>query len=119
MVKVISKENIDNKLVEGVCKKLRLEAKEFDLVAFDKFLVSYIFLLAVANKKVYVYCSDNKKNILEFDIRDFDNISIQNKLDLNLYLKTGKVVNLTSVVGVKPKVMSLVSILNAEINKLK
>ena len=119
MLKVISKENIDSKLVEGVSKKLRLETKEFDLVAFDKFLVSYIFLLAVANKKVYVYCSDNKKNIAEFDIREFDNISIQKKVDLNLYLNSGKVINLTSVVGVKPKVMALVSSLNAEINKLK
>ena len=119
MLKVINKENINSKLVQSTAKKLRLDIKDFDLVAYDRFFASYIFLLAVANKKVYVYCSDSKKNILEFAIRDFDNISIQNKLDLNLYLKSGKVINLTSVVGVKPKVMSFVSTLNAEINKLK
>ena len=119
MFKFFKKEEIDNKLTEAVSKKLRLDTKEFDLVAYDKFFGSFIFLLAVSNKKVHVYSSDDKKNILEFNISEFDNISIQKKIDMNLYLKNGKFINLTTAVGVKPKVVNQVRALNEEINRLR
>jgi len=119
MFKFFKKEDIDNKLAEAVSKKLHLESKEYDLVVYDKFFGSFIFLLAILNKKVHVYSSDNKKKIEEFDVRDIDAISIQHKVDLNLYLKGGKWFNLTSVVGAKPKVVNQVRDLNNLINKLR
>lgn len=119
MFKFFKKEDIDNKLAEAVSKKLHLESKEYDLVAFDKFFGSFIFLLAISNKKGHVYSSDDKKNILEINISEFDNISIQKKIDMNLYLRNGKFINLTTVVGVKPKVVNQVRALNEEINRLR
>ena len=112
-------ENKEEKLVLQACNKVKLNKSDVDFICFDKMLFSYIFVLAVSNKKLYLYDSEHKKSVHEFDIKDFENISVQKKVDLNLYLKGNRFFNLTSVVGVKPKVMNQVRELNSEINRLK
>ena len=118
MLKVLKKENIELTISEKISKKLKLELKDYDLVAYDKFLFSFIFVLAIKDKTVYLLSSD-KKGVETLNIKDLDKVLIDKKTDLNLYLKGGRVVNLTSVVGVKPKVMNQVRELNSEINRLK
>lgn len=118
MLKVINKENKDSNIIEKISKRLKLEHKNYDLVAYDKFLMSYIFILAIKDKTVFLLSSDNK-NVETLKTSDIDKLLIDKKTDLNLYLKGGRVVNLTSVVGVKPSVMNLVKSLNAELSKLK
>ena len=118
MLKVINKENKDSNIIEKISKRLKLEHKNYDLVAYDKFLFAYLFILAVRDKRVYLFSSDNKK-VEEFSTSDINQVLIDKKTDLNLYLKGGRVINLTSVVGVKPKVMNLVRDLNNELINLK
>ena len=118
MLKVLKKENIDLAISEKISKKLKLEFKEFDLISYDKFLFAYLFVLAVRDKQVYLFSSDNKK-VEEFSTSDINQVLIDKKTDLNLYLKGGRVINLTSVVGVKPKVMNLVRDLSNELSNLK
>lgn len=110
--------NKESKLVSQALRKVNLEKDNVDFVVFDKMFFSFIFVLAVSNKTVYLYTSDNKKGE-SFKVSDIDVISIQKKVDLNLYLKNGRMINLTSVVGVKPKVMNEVRELNNELNKLR
>ena len=123
MLTYLSKKQVldskQNAALEKACKKVNLNKDDVDLLIFDKMLFSYIFVLAVSNKKLYLYDSEHKKTVHEFDIKDFENISVQKKVDLNLYLKGNRFFNLTSVVGVKPKVMNQVRELNSEINRLK
>lgn len=118
MLKIINKDNKELDTFEKISKRLKLELKDYDLVAYDKFLFSFIFVLAIKDKTVYLLSSD-KKGVETLDIKDLDKVLIDKKTDLNLYIKGGRVVNLTSVVGVKPKVMNLVRELNSEINRLK
>ena len=118
MVKLINKDNKDIKVIESVSKRLKLEHKDYDLISYDKFLFSYIFILAIKDKTVYLLSSD-KKGTETFNIKDIDKVLVDKKTDLNLYIKGGRVINLTSVVGIKPKVMNLVKQLNNEINSLK
>lgn len=108
----------ESKLVSQALRKVKLEKDNVDFVVFDKMFFSFIFVLAVSNKTAYLYSSDNKKGE-SFKVSDIDVISIQKKVDLNLYLKNGRMINLTSVVGVKPKVMNEVRELNNELNKLR
>lgn len=110
--------NKETRLISQALKKVKLDKDNVDFIVFDKMLFSFIFVLAVSNKTVYLYSSDNK-NGESFKVNDIDAISIQKKVDLNLYLKNGRMINLTSVVGVKPKVMNQVRELNSEINRLK
>lgn len=118
MLKIINKDNKDLKVIEKIAKRLKLEHKDYDLVAYDKFLMSFIFILAIKDKTVYLLSSDNK-NVETLKTSYIDKILIDKKTDLNLYLKGGRVVNLTSVVGIKPKVMNLLKSLNSEISNLK
>ena len=118
MLKVLKKENIELTISEKISKKLKLDFKEFDLISYDKFLFAYLFVLAIKDKRVYLFSSDNKK-VEEFSTNEISQVLIDKKTDLNLYLKSGRVINLTSLVGVKPKVMNLVKELNSEINRLK
>ena len=118
MLKVINKDNKDIKVIEKISKKLKLEHKDYDLISYDKFLISYIFVLAIKDKTVYLLSSD-KNGTETFDIKEVDKVLIDKKTDLNLFFKGGRVVNLTSVVGVKPKVKALVTTLNNEINRLR
>ena len=112
-------EKKEEKVVTQACNKLKVNKCDFDLLVFDKMLFSFIFILLIKDKKVFLYNSDNRKKIEEFPVNDIDAISIQKKVDLNLYLKNGRMINLTSVVGVKPKVMNQVRELNNEINRLR
>ena len=118
MLKVITKENIDSSLKEKIFKKLKVEVKDFDFISYDKFLFAYLYVLAIKDKTVYLFSGDNKKTET-FSINDINQVLIDKKTDLNLYLKGGRVINLTSVVGVKPKVINLVRDLNSELNNLK
>ena len=118
MFKLFKKENIDTSVSEKISKKLKVQIKDFDLISYDRFLFAYLFVLAVKDKRVYLFSSDNKK-IEEFSVSDINQVLIDKKTDLNLYLKGGKVINLTSVVGVKPKVMNLVRAFNEALNNLK
>ena len=99
-------------------KKFGLDAKEIDFVSYDNFLWSLVFMLAISGKKAYLLSTDNKKPET-FDLRDIDKIYIEKKTDLNLLIKGGRVINLTSVVGVKPKVMKLVNRLGEELKNLR
>ena len=87
-------------LLSTASKKFSLDEKEIDFVAGDKFLFSYVFLLAVSKKKVHLLSADNKKPEV-FDVSEVKAIQTDNKVDLNLYLKGGRVINLTSVVDRK------------------
>lgn len=118
MLKVINKDNKDIKVIEKISKKLKLEHKDYDLISYDKFLISYIFILAIKDKTVYLLSSD-KKGTETFNIKDIDKVLVDKKTDLNLYIKGGRVINLTSVVGIKPKVAKTVKLLQEEINNLR
>ena len=103
---------------EIVAKKFDIDKEDIRLVFFDKFLFSYVFLAAVANKKLYLFSTDNKKPE-QFNMSDLKEIRIDKKTDLNLYLRTGRVINLTSVVGVKPKVLRTFKRLTEELQRLR
>ena len=70
MLKVLKKENIELTISEKISKKLKLELKDYDLVAYDKFLFSFIFVLAIKDKTVYLLSSD-KKGVETLNIKDF------------------------------------------------
>ena len=99
-------------------KKFELDTNEIKLVSYDSFLTSLIYMIAVANKKLYVFSTDNKKPE-QFNLLDLKEIRIDKKTDLNLYLRTGRVINLTSVVGVKPKVLRTFKRLTEELQRLR
>jgi len=119
MFKVFSKDfnKEDPSFIKG-CNKVKLDPKSVELLAYDKFLFSYLFVLAISEKTVFLYNSDNKK-IESFPVSDVDSLYIEKKTDLNLSIKGGRIINLTSVVGVKPKVVNAVKSLIEEINHLR
>ena len=99
-------------------KKFDLNLEEIQLVSYDNFLASLIFMIAVANKKLYLFSTDNKKPE-QFNMSEIKELLIDKKTDLNLYLKNGRVINLTSVVGVKPKVVRTYKELAEQLKKLR
>lgn len=119
MVKIYKKgdEEFESKF-EVAVKKFGLNFDEIELVFFDKFLFSYIFLAAVANRNLYLISTDNKKPE-QISISEIKELLIDKKTDLNLYLKNGRVINLTSVVGVKPKVVRTYKELAEQLKKLR
>ena len=112
------KENAGEKAFDKAAKKFGINADEIDLVTYDNFIFSYVFMLAISNKKVYLLSTDSKKPEV-FELKDIDHISIEKKTDLNLFLKNGRIINLTSVVGVKPYVVRTFKKLEAELKALK
>ena len=99
-------------------KKFELNIDEIQLVSYDQFLWSLIYMIAIANKKLYVFSTDSKKPE-EFNMSDYKELLIDKKVDLNLYLRSGRVINLTSVVGAKPKVVRTYKEFADRLNKLR
>ena len=99
-------------------KKFELDVNNIKLVSYDNFLASLIYMIAIADKKLYVFSTDNKKPE-QFNMSDLKEIRIDKKTDLNLYLRTGRVINLTSVVGVKPKVLRTFKRLTEELQRFR
>jgi len=119
MFKLFTKnENASEKAFAKAAKKFDLDLKDINLVTFDKFLFSYVFMMAICNKKVYLLTTENKKPEI-FETKEIDHIAIEKKTDLNLFLKNGRVINLTSVVGVKPVVVRTFKRLEMELKALK
>ena len=114
---LVGKENNESRFLKAV-KKFGINVDDIKLVSYDKFLFSYVFLLAISDGKMYLLSTYNKKPDI-FPLRDIESIAVEKKTDLNLYLKNGRIMNLTSVVGIKPKVKALITTLNNETNKLK
>ena len=114
---LIGKENNESRFLKAA-KKFEINVDDIKLVSYDKFLFSYVFLLAISDGKMYLLSTYNKKPDV-FSLRDIESIVVEKKTDFNLYLKNGRIMNLTSVVGIKPKVKALITTLNNEINKLK
>lgn len=119
MYKVFTKnDGLDSKGFIKAAKKFSLEKEDIDLVSYDSFLGSLVFMLAISKKKLYVFSTDNKKPEV-FNSSDFQKLLIDKKTDLNLYLKDGRVINLTSVVGVKPLVVRTTKELSEKLESLK
>ena len=112
------KDNAEDKAFNKAAKKFSIKPVEIDLLTYDNFLFSYVFMLAISNKKVHLLSTDNKKPEV-FDLKEIDHVAIEKKTDLNLFLKNGRVINLTSVVGVKPYVVRTFKKLESEIKALK
>lgn len=119
MFKVFTKnDGLDSKGFIKAAKKFSLEKEDIDLVSYDSFLGSLVFMIAIAKKKLYVFSTDNKKPEI-FNSSDYEKLLIDKKTDLNLYLKGGRVINLTSVVGVKPIVVRTTKELAEKLNTFK
>ena len=119
MFKVFTKDDgLDSKGFVKAAKKFGLNKEEIELVAYDNFLASLIFMLAVSKKKLYVFSTDSKKPEV-FDTSDYLKLLIDKKTDLNLYLKGGRIINLTSVVGVKAIVIKTTKELAEKLNSLR
>lgn len=119
MVKLYTKkENSKEKPGILASKKFNLKLEDIEFAIADKFLFSTLFILAISNKKAYLFSEDNKKPEV-FDSRDIEKIVIEKKTDLNLFIKGGRVVNLTSVVGASPKVVNFIKHINEELNRVK
>ena len=114
-------DKLDEKLLKVSNKasnKLNVELKDLNLLVFDKIFLGFVFVLGISNKKIYLLSSD-KKGVEELNLSSFDKILIEKKTDLNMYLKEGRMINLTSVVGIKSKVVNKIKDLNSEITALK
>ena len=119
MFKLFLKDDENNeKAFLKASKKFELNVEDIQLVSYDNFLASLIFMIAIANKKLYVFSADNKKPE-QFEMSDFKELLIDKKTDLNLYLKSGRVINLTYVVGAKPKVVRTYKELADQMKKLR
>lgn len=119
MFKVFTKnDGLESKGFIKAAKKFGLKKEEIELVVYDRFLASLVFMLAVSKKKLYVLSTDNKKPEI-FDTADYKQLLIDKKTDLNLYLRSGRVINLTSVVGVKPLVIKATKELAEKLNSLR
>lgn len=89
-------------------KKFNLNPEDIDFVVFDNFLFSNVFFMAGSKKKIYLRSTENKKPEI-FEAREIEKLYVEKKTDLNLAIKGGRVINLTSVVSVKSKVAKLVN----------
>ena len=122
MLNIIKRNNeLSEKLLKVSNKasnKLNKELKDLDLLVFDKIFLGFVFILAISSKKIYLISSD-KKGVEELELSSFDKILIEKKTDLNMYLKDGRMINLTSVVGIKPNVVNQIKDLNKDILSLK
>lgn len=119
MVKIYLKNSEENqKLVGKASKKFNIKEEDIVLAASDKFLFSDVFLLAIANKKLYLKSTDSKK-IQAFDTSDVIGVIVENKVDLNLYFKDGHFVNLTSIMSVSKGAQNVLKTLNDCISENK
>lgn len=101
MIRTYTKDNKEElKLLSKASKKFDLNENEIDLVSTDRFLFLSVYLLAISKKKLYLLTSDSKK-VEVFDTKEIENLKIDNKVDLKLYLRNGRKINLTSVVYAK------------------
>lgn len=120
MIKIFSEKTQDFKVKSVVCKKLKISEENVTYAAYEKFLFSYLFAIAIKENKVYLFGEneDGKKSKKPFEI-PLKNVSyayIDKKTDLNILLNNGKSINLTSLVGITKKSASILNELN---NSLK
>ena len=107
-----------SKAFNKAAKRFNLKAETIQLVSSDSFLGATIYLLAISAGNLYVFSTGSKQPEM-FKLSDFEQIIIENKTDLNLIFKGGRIINLTSVVGVKTSVSKLVEKLNESIKSLR
>lgn len=118
MFKVINTKEGNEAIFLKASKKFELKEEDIKVVSFDKFMFSFVYFMALTDGKMYLLSTYNKKPDI-FSLREVESIAVDKKTDLNLYLKNGRIMNLTSVVGIKPKVKAQITALNNEINKLR
>ena len=106
------------KVSSKASNKLNKELKDLDLLVFDKIFLGFVFILGISNKKMYLISSD-KKGVEELELDSVKCLLIDKKTELNMYLKEGRVINLTSVVGIKPNVANQIKDLAKELDSLK
>lgn len=116
MIKTYSKNNQDLKVKTQVCKKLNITEDGVSYASYEKFFFSYLYALAIKDNKIYLYGEDeNKKKTkgtLEIPLSDISYAYIDKKTDLNLLLKNGKSINLTSIVGLTKSASQILKELN-------
>ena len=119
MFKTYLKDDKDGlKVFKKAAKKFSLEPSKIHLVSYDSFFGATIYMLAISDKKLCILSTDNKEPEI-FDLSEFNGIFLEKKTDLNLSLRNGRVINLTSVVGVKTSVAKQIENINENIKALQ
>lgn len=124
MIKIYSKTSDkykDNtKVLDKVSSKFNIDKNEIEFAAYEKFLFSYLFVLAVTkNKTVYLISDENHHKPQEIPLSKISNIVVEKRTDLNMWFQDGSKINLTSVVGVQQSVIIMVRFMNDEIKRCR
>lgn len=99
MVKIYLKDEEGNQsILRKASRRFNLKEEDIEFASGDRFLFTTVFLFAIAHKKIYLKSTDDKKPEV-FNIKDVNGVVIENKVDLNLYLKSGRLINLTSIIS--------------------
>lgn len=122
MIKIHTKDTVNEKVLKKVCKKLKMDEAGVTFAAYEKFMFSYLFALAIKDKKLYIFGTDenNKSNKLSvFEGSEIDTISVDKKTDFNLHLTNGKFINLTTLVPLTPNGKMILKTFKSYITSIK